>query len=284
MMLQLKDITKQIGTFHLEHINFTLPAGYIMGLVGANGAGKTTLLHLILGLYRPDTGTLIMNQKEYQNDEHEIKDELGTVLNEELFEPYAALQKNADIYGRYYSNYDRSLLQKYMQEFELSPERKFRELSRGEQLKFQFAFALSHHPKLLVLDEPAGNFDPEFRQKFFAVLKAFVADGTCSVILATHLTGELDRIADYITCLDKGKMILSQDIEAFRESYRIIAGETYKINLLPMESIIYMEEGSYGTRAMVHHRKRALYDRELAVTIPTIEEFMYFMMKGGKRK
>lgn len=284
MMLQLEDIAKQIGTFRLEHISVTLPAGYIMGLIGPNGAGKTTLLHLILGLYRPDAGTIIVNQKRYDCSEHEIKEEIGTVLNEELFEPYATLQKNADTYGKYYTNYDRNIILRYLEEFELSPERKFKELSRGEQLKFQFAFALAHHPKLLVLDEPTGNFDPEFRQRFFAILKEYIADGTCSVILATHLTEDLDRIADYITYLDQGKMIMSQDIETLRESYRIVSGETYKINLLPEESIIYMEEGTYGTRAMVHHRKRAVYDKELTLNVPSIEEWMYFMTKGGSVK
>ena len=133
-----------------------------------------------------------------------------------------------------------------------------------------------------MLDEPTGNFDPEFRSEFFSILKEFIADGTNSVILATHLTEDLDRMAGYIVYLEKGKLLLAEDIETLRQQYRLLVGETYKLKLLPKESIIYMEETAYGTRALIRHRNRNIYDRELTVTVPSIEEIMYFMTKRGK--
>lgn len=283
-MIKLNDISKGLGTFHIKQISFELPPGYILGLIGPNGAGKTTLLHLILGLYRPDGGSILVDGKSYETKEREIREILGTVLAEELFEGADTLLQNAERYGKYYSRYDRPLLLEYLDRFSLSPDKKQRELSRGEMLKFQFAFALAHHPKLLVLDEPTGNFDPEFRDEFFALLKEFIADGTNSVILATHLTEDLDRIADYILYLDRGKQVFAGDIETLREQYRLVAGETYKIKLIPKEQIIYMEETAYGTKALIYHRRRNVYDAALAVTVPTIEELMYFITKGrGKR-
>lgn len=281
-MLKLTNISKRLGTFHLEQISFELPPGYIMGLIGLNGAGKTTLLYLILGLYRPDEGSISIEGKTYETDRKEILETVGTVLAEDLFNGYDTLLHNAGQYGKYYKNYEESLLCQYLSRFALCPDKKFSELSKGEKLKFQLAFALAHHPKLLVLDEPTGNFDPEFRSEFFSILKEFIADGTNSVILATHLTEDLDRMADYIVYLEKGKLLLAEDIETLRQQYRLLVGETYKLKLLPKESIIYMEETAYGTRALIRHRNRNIYDRELAVTVPSIEEIMYFMTKRGK--
>lgn len=282
MILQVQDISKRLGNFRLEHVSFELPEGYIMGLIGPNGAGKTTLIHIILGLYRPDTGTVLIGGKDYSNAEQEIKEQIGCVLLDELFEGALTLKQNADVYGAYYTRYDPNTADHYMERFALRQTVRYAELSRGEKLKFQLAFALSHDAKLLVLDEPTGNFDPEFRGQFLEILKEFIADGKRSVILSTHLTDDLDRMADYITYLEQGKMILSDDIESVRESYRLVAGEAYKIRLLPKEDVIYMEEGEYGARALVRHHRRRIYDKELTVLVPSIEELMYFMTKRGK--
>lgn len=283
MLLELKEVSKHLGNFHLNNISLELPEGYVMGLIGPNGAGKTTLLHLILGLYRPENGEILIDGMNYAESEREIHERIGTVLMETLFDEGVTLQENGDYYGSYYKDYDAKVLGNYLERFSLEPKRKYRALSKGEELKFQLAFALAHAPKLLVLDEPAGSFDPEFRVEFFKVLKEFIADGTKSVIISTHLTEDLDRMADYITYLEKGKCLLSTDIESLRESYRLVTGETYKIKLIPSENIIHVEEGEYGTRALVRHRKRYVYDKELTVVVPTIEELMYFMTKRRKK-
>lgn len=283
MLLELKEISKHLGAFHLKPTSFELPEGYIMGLIGPNGAGKTTLLHLILGLYRPETGAVLIDGMDYRTNEREIREQLGTVLLDRMFEPSMTLRKNADYYGTCYRRYESHMFEDYLERFSLKPERKYKTLSKGEELKFQLAFALSHAPRLLILDEPAGSFDPEFREEFFRVLKEFIADGTKSVILSTHLTGDLERVADYITYLEKGSCLFSTDIESLRENYRMVTGETYKIKRIPKENLIHMEEGAFGTRALVHHRKRCTYDDALTVTVPTIEELMYFMTKRGRR-
>lgn len=283
MLLELRGVSKHLGDFHLNDISLELPEGYIMGLIGPNGAGKTTVLHLILGLYRPEKGELFLDGMNYDENEREIHERIGTVLLETLFDTGMTLRENGDYYGSYYKNYDAQVLEQYLERFSLEPRRKYRALSKGEELKFQLAFALAHAPKLLVLDEPAGSFDPKFRAEFFAVLKEFIADGTKSVIISTHLTEDLDRMADYITYLEKGKCLVSTDIESLRESYRLVTGETYKIKLIPRENIIYMEEGEYGTRALVRHRQRYVYDKEVVVAVPTIEELMYFMTKRRRR-
>lgn len=278
-MLQLQEVSKALGSFRLQKLDLTLPDGYIMGLIGPNGSGKTTLLHLILGLYSPDSGTVTFDSKNYPESERSIKEELGAVLQENLFFDTMTLFENAGHFGKFYKNYDQKLFLSYLERFHLKPDCYHNRLSKGEQLKFQFAFALSHKPKLLILDEPTANFDPDFRDDFLRLIKSYVADGTKSVILATHLTDDLDRIADYITYLSHGVPIACCDIETLKERYRLVTGESYKIRLLPKDCIIHMEENRYASRALIRHKRRFRYDSALDVSIPTLEEIMFFITK-----
>lgn len=278
-IFELSSVSKKIGSFSLKEISLQLPKGYIMGLVGQNGAGKTTLLHVLLGLYKADKGNVRVFDREYAQDENVIREQIGVVLQERLFENHKTLLENGDYYGSFYKQYDREKLLHQFNRFGLVPEKKYKSLSKGEELKFQFAFALSYSPKLLVLDEATGNFDPEFREEFLKELKDFIADGEHSVILSTHLTEELDRIADYIAYMEKGKLLFAYDVETMRDRYRIAVGETYKVKLLPQDRVVHMEQGAMGSRALVRHRRNYPYDKELTVTIPTIEELMYFITK-----
>ena len=277
-MVQVVNVSKKLGTFQLKNVNMELPTGYIMGLIGPNGSGKTTLLHLLMGLYKPDEGKILIGGKEYETEEHHIHEEMGIVLQERLFEDYRSLQENADFYGKYYAEYNPQQMKVYLEKLGLDPKRSYKGLSKGEELKFQFAFALAHKPTLLLLDEPTGNFDPDFRDVFLKELKKFIADGERSVILATHLTEDLDQMADYIVYLEKGELLLEMDIEALHDTFRMVSGDAYKIRTLPQESIIHMEEGEYGAKALIRHRRRFVY-KSLEVTTPTIEELMYFITK-----
>lgn len=281
-MLCVEHVEKKLGNFHLTDISFQLPKGYIMGLIGPNGAGKTSLLYMMLGLYALDEGKITVNGLDTAKQEAAAKEQIGFVLTEELFCSQMSLKENANMYGKYYSEYEEELFLKYCSRFSLDFHKKLKKHSKGEKLKFQFAFALSHHPKLLILDEPTANFDPAFRDSFFKILTDFVRDGEHSVILATHLTKDLDRIADYVTFLNGGRLEFSMDKEKMADSYRLISGEDYKINLLPKEEMVYKEKGKYASKALVRKSKWSVYDKELQVDIPTIEDIMYFTLKGEK--
>lgn len=281
-LIEIKQVKKQLGKFTLGEMTLELPMGYVIGLIGQNGAGKTTLLHLLLGLYKPDHGEVKIFGMDYAEHEKEIRQQLGIVLQEQLFMGDATLIGNADYYGEFFEQYDRELLLSHFEEFGLEPERKYKKLSKGEELKFQFAFALSYNPRLLILDEATGNFDPSFREKFLKYIKDYIADGEKGVILSTHLTQELEQIADYIVYVEKGKLLFSYDIEQMRSAYRIVVGEDYKVNLLPKDKIIAREKGKLGTRALVRHRKHFKYDSALTLLTPTIEELMYFITKREK--
>ena len=279
-MVQLTNVKKKIGQFFLEDITFSLREGYIMGLIGENGAGKSSILKLLLGILTPEEGQISIFGTTYEENEKGIKNNVGYVLAEDgLFLGEMNLLENARLFGKYYENFSESLFCNYASEFGLK-NIKVKKLSRGEYLKFKFAFALSHKPKLLLLDEPTANFDPEFRRKFLCVITDFIKDGRKSVILATHLTEDLEQIADYVTFIDHGRLLFSMDRESINKYFRMAAGEEYKINLLPKENIIYKEAGKYGTRALVKHGRWSQYDDALNITYPLLEELMYFILKG----
>ncbi len=282
-MLHLENVTKSFDGFQLSDITFDLPKGYIMGLIGPNGSGKTTLLHIIMGLYSVQTGTVTINEQKVCENEKEVRNKIGFVLNEELFTRSISLEENAKLYGNYFKAFDFQLLKNYCERFGLQMNRKLKHFSKGEKLKFQFAFALSHNPELLVLDEPTESFDPEFREEFIQIVTEFVRDGEHSVLLATHLTEELDRIADYITFIHQGNLVFSLDKETMLDSYRMVSGEDYKINLISKEHLIYKEKGTYVIKALVNHGKYYHYDKDLVVTRPTTSDIMYYIIKGDRK-
>lgn len=285
-MIKLSHLSKNYDGFRLEDISMEIPKGYIVGVLGENGAGKSTLLKLMLGYLMPDDGDILVGDREMWKSEDErkqIKNRMGFVLNEELFSSYNTLSDNGRNYGGYYQKYDNEFFISLLQEFKLEKKRRYGGLSRGEKLKFQFAFALSHHPDILLLDEPLASFDVPFREQFLTRLSRFVEDGEHSVVLAGHLTKELDRIADYIAMLHRGRLLDFADIEELREQYRMVSGEKYKINLLKPDRVVYREDGTFCTRAMVRHNAYRKYDKALTVEIPTLEDIFYFVIKGQEK-
>lgn len=283
-MVRFENVDKRLGDFNLQNITFELQPGYLMGLIGENGAGKTSILNLILGLYQPDAGNVEIFGCKYYGEESRIRNQIGYVLTDDgLFLANLRLDDNANMFGKYYKCYDKKKLYTYCDAFELNVKKKWRELSKGERLKFQFAFALSHRARLLVLDEPTANFDPEFRKQFLHLVTSFMKDGECSVILATHQLQELDQIADYITLLHCGKLIFSVEKERLTERFRIVRGEDYKINRLRQERVVCRETKGYVSAALVRHRKIDTYDPALTVSIPTTEEILYYFIKSGQK-
>lgn len=283
-MIKILDVDKSFGRFAINNVSLELQSGYLYGIVGRNGAGKTTLLNMLLGLIKPDSGELTIDGLNYQENEKEIHDIFSEVLVDELLDSTLSVSENGRFYGALYSGFD---LQQYLNlcdSFDLDINKHFGKLSKGQKLKCQFAFALACNSKYLILDEPTANFDPEFRRKFFEAIREYMKNGENTVIMATHLTDDLDREADYLIFMDKGSVVFSGDIETFRDSYRIVAGEKYKLKLIDSSKMIYLEEREYGgAKALVKHKKHDNYDSEIKSASPTIEEFMYFYCKGEER-
>lgn len=276
-MIDCNNVSKRFTSFSLKNITFNLPAGYICGLIGENGSGKTTLINILSGLYSYD-GKIRISGRDYCNHEYDIKQDIGVVVHGDIFEAKESLISNANYFGRFYKKYSKNLLENYLERFNLNDKKKYKELSKGEKLKFALAFALAHEPRILLLDEPGANFDIEFRKEFNSLLREFIIDGTRSVILSTHIISDVETFADYILFLKNGEQVLFGDVETIREKYRMVSGEKYKIKLLK-DRIIYLEEGRISCNALVKHDKQG-YDKELKVWEPGIDELMYYIGKG----
>lgn len=281
-MLELVNVSKKLGKFELDNISFNLPKGYIMGLVGQNGSGKTSIINIILGLYKIERGHVLVDGMDITEYEKEVKDRIGFVLCDDLFHPYLSLLENANLYGKYYSKYSKDEFVDYCERFQIDANKKLSKFSTGQKLKFQFAFALSHKPKLLLLDEPVGNFDPEFRKEFLSILSEFIEDGEHSILISTNTTMELEAMADYITMIKRGKIVFSMEKEGMCEKYKLVKGEGCKIDLIDKDRIIYKESGSYQTTALVLNDEFYEYDEELVVEAPSIDDVMYYIVKGDE--
>lgn len=280
-MLKIQELSKRINGFQLDNINLHLPKGYIMGLIGENGAGKTTLIRCLLEVYRRDYGKVWINGINMDEDEAGAKAQMGVVMEASMFDGNMKAMDIARIYGRLFKEFDEALFFNYMNRFHVDPSKKLKKLSKGMEIKFQIAFALSHNAKLLIMDEPAGNLDETTRNELSHILQDYISDGERSVLISTHITSQLDEIADYITYMHEGRILFSHDKESLAEEYILVSGEDYKIRLIPRELVIGIRKGKYATEALVKKTRRYQPDREVVVSTPTIEQTMYYLNQGG---
>ncbi len=282
--MEITGVTKCFQGFSLRDVTFTLPKGYICGLMGRNGAGKTTLLRLAAGLYRPDVGEIRIDGESLEGGEKSCLEKTGVVFNEPVFPGNMTPRQCGEVFGSRYSGYDAGLLDRNLSRFALPANVPVGKLSKGDGLKFQFAFALSHHPRLLLLDEPTGSFDPDFRREFLRMVTEFVSDGEHSIVLATHILEDLEQIADYIVYLEKGSAVFAGERTKLEDSYRLVQGENYKLKLLKGERVIGAEYGAHTGKALVRHKPRYVYDSEVEVSAPSLADWMYFMEKRDRKR
>ncbi len=279
-MLEVKELNKTLSNFKLDEVNFTIPAGYICGLIGKNGSGKSTLIKSILNIYRKDYGKVIINGYDLDENEALAKSEVGIVLDASMYAENLSAKKNAEIFGRFYEGFNMEYFNECLKHYKIDSKRKLCMMSKGMQVKFQIAMAMSHFPKLLIMDEPSANLDEDSRKEFNKMLLDFVNDGTRSVLLSTHLTTQLDEIADYILCIDKGKVKFFNDKESLLDEYQIIRGENYKINLIPSKLVIAKEKSELFTTAFIKKSNIYALDTELKIERPKIDDIMYYLLQN----
>lgn len=282
-LMEIENLGKKIGSLYLRGINLKIEPGYIVGLVGVNGSGKTTLINTILNLYKKDSGSIKINGISMDANEKDAKDQIGFVLDENMFEDSMSVISNGRIYGSLYSKFDENLFRKFCQRFEVPLKKKLGKLSAGLKVRFQLAFALSHDAKLFIMDEPAAGLNPLFRKELINCMQEIVEDGTRSVLFSTHITEDLDQVGDYIALLHNGKIFFYLSKEELQEKYLIIKGTKEQIENLKFSNIIYREYGEYHNCAFIEKVEGEDY-LDMEVKVPIIEEVMYYLDKGGYSK
>ncbi len=277
-MLEIKNVSKHFEQFTLENISFNLPKGYIMGLIGPNGSGKTTLIKMILNMLKKDSGDICIFNKNHIRNEMEIKYDLGVVMDVNYFvEDWKVSQVEKSI-SRFYPAWDTEKYNGLLKKFKIDQSKTIKSLSRGMQMKLMLACAFSYDAKLLILDEPTSGLDPISRDELLDILSDYIEDGEHSVLFSTHITSDLDKIADYITFINYGQMIFTGPKDDFLDHYRIIKGSLDALEALDQTKLIGLRKYSTGFEALVKNASIEHFEH-LDIEIPTSENIMIFVGK-----
>lgn len=249
-LLTVKDLRKEYKEFTLADVSFNLPAGHIMGIIGPNGAGKTTTIKLIMNFIKADGGEIDIFGLNHQKDEKEIKNRIGYVGEEQYFYQNKTVAWTGNFVAQFYKNWDNSKFNEFLEDFKLSRTKKVKELSRGMKVKLSFAIALSHNPDMLILDEPTSGLDPVIRREILDLLTAISREGNKSVLISSHITGDLARIADIITFMINGRITLSKEKDELLANWKRIHYKKGALDDRIIASLEHVQEHSFGSSGM----------------------------------
>ncbi len=281
-ILEIKDLCKKYDNFELKNINFNLPKGMIMGLIGENGAGKTTTIKAILDVITSYQGII----KIFGKDIHkysEVYEDVGAVLDESFFPEILTPNDISKIMPGIYKNWDNNLFKKYLVEFALLPNKQIKTFSKGMQKKLEIATALSHHPKLLILDEPTSGLDPVARNEVIDIFQNFIQNEECSILLSSHITTDLEHIADYITFINDGEILLSTTMDTVLNNYGLVKCSEKEFNSIAKTDYLKYQKNKYNYEVLITDIKKFKKKYKIDVIDKiTLDNLMLLMIKGVK--
>lgn len=280
-ILSVSHLTKQYEDFTLDDVSFQIPRGTICGLIGENGAGKTTTISALLNTITPENGSIQIFGMDHVEHEKEIKERLGVVLDEVNQIPHLYCKDIDTIMKKIYQNWDSPLFFQYLNQFKLPEKKKIKELSKGMNVKLNFTIALSHHADFLILDEATSGLDPVMRDEILNLLQEFVMDENHSVLLSTHITSDLDKIADYIIFMHEGKIQFVKSKEEIENNYGVLRCRNEFFEALsPDDYCAYIKE-ELSIKVLVTHKQELLrHFQDLNIDRASIEDIMLFYIKG----
>ncbi|MCQ4923439.1 ABC transporter ATP-binding protein [Tissierella carlieri] len=280
-MLEIKNLTKDFNKFKLDNVSFRLEPGYIMGFIGPNGAGKSTTIKLIMNLLKKDSGEIKVFGKDHIQFEKEIKNRIGFVYDESYFYEDLTIRQMKNIIAPFYKKWDEKLFNKYIKDFDLDLNQKIKKLSKGMKMKFSLAIALSHNADLIIMDEPTSGLDPIFRSEILDVLYSIIQDEKKSIFFSTHITTDLEKIADYITFINKGKIVFSKSKDEILESYGVIKGGKNLLDRDTRKEFIGLRETNVGFEGLAENpqRLKKLFGSEILIEKPTLEDIMVYSVR-----
>lgn len=279
-ILQVENLTKQYSGFKLDHVSFELPKGTIMGLIGENGAGKSTTINAILDLIHKDEGTVTLWGQKLSASK-QLKEDIGVVFDGINFYETLTPAKAGKISAAAYKQWDEYLYQDYLKRFSLPAGKEIKTLSKGMKMKLCIAAALSHRPKLLILDEATSGLDPVMRDDILDVFLEFVQDENHSILMSSHITTDLEKVADYITFIHQGKVLFCKTKDELRYQYGIIRCGAAVFDQINKEEILAYRKDDYQWNVLVADKERARRKYKNAVVDnATIDDILLLYVKG----
>lgn len=282
-ILTLENVNKKYekSNFSIRNISFSLPEGSILGFIGENGSGKSTTMNCILNVLRKDSGKIEIFGKEMSDEDTDIRENIGVVYDSNNFPEHLTVEQLADIFEKIYSKWDNDCFEEYMQRFSLPKSQKIKTYSRGMSMKLAIAVALSHESKLLILDEATSGLDPIMRDEILDVLLEFVKQENHSILLSSHITSDLEKIADYIVFIHDGEIILNKTKDELIYEYGVIrCSENDFVSIATDDILSYMKK-DYQIDVLVSDRKlmKKKY-KNLIVDNVSLDEMMLLMVRG----
>lgn len=280
-ILEVKNLRKEFKNFTLDNISFNLEPGYIMGFIGPNGAGKSTTIKLIMNLLKKDGGEIRIFGKDHEKYEKEVKNRIGFVYDENYYYEDLTINTMKSVVASFYSNWDDSKFNEYMREFDLNPKAKIKTLSKGMKMKFSLAVALSHNADLIIMDEPTSGLDPVFRREILDILYSVIQDEKKSIFFSTHITTDLEKIADYITFINRGKIVFSKPKDDVLQNYGIVKGGLDILDENARKEFIGIRETKVGFEALTDNmdKTRRMFGNRVLVERATLEDIMVYSVR-----
>lgn len=278
--IEITSLTKKYSDFALKNIDITIPSGTIVGLIGENGAGKTTLIKSILGIIGIDSGKItLFNQEKDSN----INENIGVVLDNMFFPELLKPDDINRIMKNSYKNWDETLYYSYLKDFKLPTDKAVRTFSKGMRKKLEIATALSHHPKLLILDEPTSGLDPVVRSEILDIFLNFIQVEDHTILLSTHITSDLEQVADYIIFIDEGEIVLQDSKDSLLDNFGVLKCSENEFEKINKKDIIRYQKKKYHFDILIQNKKeiKLKYPNYILDKI-TLEEFMVLYIKGLK--
>ena len=282
-ILEIKNLCKKYDNFELKNISFTLPKGMIMGFIGENGAGKTTTIKAILDIIKSYTGDIKIFGLDNRKNESEIKEDIGVVLDDMFFPEILTANDINNTMNGIYKNWDSKMFNDYLKEFALLPNKQIKTFSKGMRKKLEIATALSHHPKLLILDEPTSGLDPVARAEVIQIFQSILEKEECSILLSSHITTDLEHIADYITFINNGEIILSKTTDELLDNYGIVKCSEKEFKNINKKDYLKYKKAKYEYEVLISNKKefKTKYNISIIDKI-TLDDLMVLMIKGEK--
>ena len=283
--LILKNVNKKYekSNFAIKDISFSIPEGSIVGFIGENGAGKSTTMNCILNVIRRDSGTIEIFGREMTDEDIDSRENIGVVYDSNNFPEYLTAKQLADILGRIYSKWDDFCFEQFLRRFGLPESQKIKSYSRGMSMKLAIAVALSHDSKLLILDEATSGLDPIMRDEILDVLLEFVKQENHSILLSSHITSDLEKIADYIVFIHNGEIILNKTKDELIYEYGVIRCSENDFHNILSEDILSSMKKDYQIDVLIKNRK--LIEKKyknLIVDSVSLDEIMLLLVKGER--
>lgn len=284
-ILELQQVSKTFSksNFALENVTFSLPYGSIMGFVGENGAGKTTTIGCILNTIAKDSGMVKLFGKEMTDADTDMREKIGVVYDGDNFPAYWTAAQLAKVMSGFYKQWDNILFQKFLKEYKLPANQKIKQYSRGMTMKLAIAVALSHHPQLLILDEATGGLDPVVRDEMLDTFLDFVQEEDHSILLSSHITSDLEKVADYITFIHNGKLIMTVSKNDLVYNYAVMRCKENQFLALDPADIITYRKRDFQIDVLVSNGKEAQKKyKGVVVDHVSVDEIMLLLVKGER--